>query len=392
MSAIRVLVICDGLLNFRADDRRNSLAHLVETLKGFSVDGLTLEVESCSRNPDLAANGMPDPVFSKLQEFHQLWIFGYLGSEAGDPAIIEADAERLFCFMRDGGSIFATGDHGSLGASMGSRIKRVRQLRKWDACNAQVSGDSRIHTSLPVSGGVLADEFDQVAKPIFPHVARNGNSAVHFLMRHASDRVLRWLPDHAHEGCLERDCLEDFGGDVAAVETVAWAMAWKQAGHAPQDRLHAPRAVPIVSCFNPSLLPNPTEAFGAVVVDSTFHHWLDGNVLPLKEADDQRAYQHWQSYVLNIVTFLIPAKCLRDCAASLIAALGKQIEVRQLRPTTSQCVEKATFEGLLDEALLRVLPRQLLMHRVLLRDQCVSSNRELCRKVASVLVQSDVTT
>src|SRR4051794_22916342 len=50
--------------------------------------------------------------------------------------------------MDRGGGVFATGDHGNLGAAMCSRIPRVRTMRKWTPQQGvpTIDGDTRIQT------------------------------------------------------------------------------------------------------------------------------------------------------------------------------------------------------------------------------------------------------
>ncbi len=229
--------------------------------------------------------------------------------------------------------------------------------------------------------------MDQTAKPIFPQRVRSGNpepsNQIHPLLRHNLDQFLRWLPDHGHEGNLTLGGLDDFVPDETAVSTVAWAVAWNQAGLAGErgGAVASPRMMPVINCFDPALA-SPGSTWGPLVVDSTYHHFLNHNVGP--QLLDASYAAHWRSYLSNLLMFLMPSPHRTVVAELVKERLQNHIVIDQLLQDRALPVSPE-LRAKLQSALKSILARQPLSHRLLLLHEKTQCSTALCARLANEL-------
>lgn len=287
--------------------------------------------------PGSAAEALYAPHFENFQftqpgfdidDYDQVWFFGFnSGQSTTSPgpglaptALTDAELEILFRWMDRGGGVFATGDHATLGASLCSRIPRVRNMRKWTAADGvpPASGATRHDTLLKghdnpataideSSRYTFDDESDDVPMKIRPRWYHHHHCAhphVHwhhwywpYFHAHSphpllcgEDGVIDILPDHPHEGEVVTPSnlnqtlsfgsyvnvreYPDLAGSPLAPEVVAWARV-------QNDHTN-------VNSFKGTANGKEFGAIGAyeghcvdvgrVVVDSTWHHWFDVNL------------------------------------------------------------------------------------------------------------------
>lgn len=272
------------------------------------------------------------PGFS-LDSYNQCWFFGFwpgnLDKRTGSfvvPAnrgqLSEAELKLLATWMNAGGGVFATGDHGLLGNRLAGNILRVRQMRRWfdPAKPPSAEGSDRVDTIVPVRtingqpGVVFPDQSDNTPKPL--HLKRYSLWDGHLHLNEPPPRIKlvlpRWaphpvlcsplgaikiLPDHMHEGLVREDdevSLDESdlngnkefpgGPQRPKPEVIAWAVV--RGGNVIYDDFGVPnltqRIVPTVSVYDGEL-----AKVGRVVVDSTWHNWLDINVRGTGAADRQ---------------------------------------------------------------------------------------------------------
>ena len=302
---VEVLLIHDGLIAAESlNITRNWLASLS------APSGRPTQPHVCCLTSRAAIEQL-----DRVQAADQIWLFG---QSSEHPAANAALTRAIEARMNAGAGVFATGDHDSLGWSLCGDIARVRQLRRWrneqanpTRDNAPQHGPGSIDTLHPLPGDQRADrrnrgnEEDIQFKPVFVDPE---NPAAWPIMRLEPASTIAWLPDHPHEGSLlpVEAPMTDFAGiDPDCIQTVAWAMAWQspRQGH----RFGDPRAVPIVRTYDPPA----SLGHGRIVVDSTFHHWLDLNLYDMSQlpAGPQREpFRHWQAYAANIYEFLLPGR------------------------------------------------------------------------------------
>ena len=67
-----------------------------------------------------------------LDDYDQLWLFGYNNSNSFPQALDTDELEIVYKWMNEKkGGVLAMGDHADLGASLCSEIPRVSSMRKW---------------------------------------------------------------------------------------------------------------------------------------------------------------------------------------------------------------------------------------------------------------------
>jgi hypothetical protein len=371
----RLLLVCDGLLQF--DNSLFGLNDLSSELSEISEFGANVCVTCRGPTDALLFN---DLVGNNDLNYEQVWIFAQRGAEPAAPLLAAPDVAALTEFMNLGGGVFITGDHGGLGRCIGSSVTRIRQMRRWDAINSPAEGNGRIVTSMPYTETPELDEIDAIIKPIFPEFVRP-NASIHKLTFHRANRVLRWLPDHRHEGNLEFCDRSDFGEHALAVSTVAWAMAWNQMPGV-NGAMHSPRKVPVINCFDPDLAPGTT--WGPIVVDSTFHHFLNGNIEPLRCNPNREYFDHWRSYLVNLINFLTPRRKAPAIASNIKSLLRKQVAVNEFIPEPPK-VRTVEQLGAIQNTIQKILNRQPLSHRLLLLNAKTQCSKTLCEDLAEEL-------
>jgi hypothetical protein len=165
----KILIVADGIFSFGLqthDDNIFTLTFLIKSLqrKNGPLDPLTITVDTAHRDGEILDDGStPDPKFPfpkasfatipgkfrfagplvageatrPLETYDEIWLFGYNGLNGGttpDPRYADMTAAEIVAittFMNQGGGVFASGGHASLGGPLCGKIPRVRTMRKW---------------------------------------------------------------------------------------------------------------------------------------------------------------------------------------------------------------------------------------------------------------------
>lgn len=247
----------------------------------------------------------------------------------------ETELAALATFMNNGGGVFAVGDHAGLGLSLSGGVPRVRTMRKWwypetgpfgnepiapPAING--SGGNRLDTTRP--GRTVAtdpnapgspavwfdDQSDDIPQTLIPNnqgnvcyeptVYLSNPSLLHPLLQGPNGPILGFA-DHMHEGEVilpyEYDRVFTFAGQqfveypvghgpsgvVVEPQIIAWSSTngsanvvpqGEQGVHAPDDGISAYRFFGAIGAYDGSI-----AGVGRVVVESTFHHFMDINLI-----------------------------------------------------------------------------------------------------------------
>ena len=368
---IDILVVTDTIVSFGPEHNPNNLnesffgmSHLIGVLEG--VGSVTKAHRST--DPFATAGVIPNFHFdaNDLSIYDQIWLIGWDSSTALSPT--EHDA--MCVFMNNGGGVFATGDHAALGSSLAGSLPRVRSMRHWSSPPPPL-GPTRVDTTMPDRQGVVvfenqSDDIPQnlrlkwytwsdtyLSRQVYPHPLLCSSSG-----------AITEFPDHMHEGeVIEPTVLDavmsakgqnfdeypvdDYGNRVSP-EIVAWG--WSE-GLADPEVMHGihtgdpgtsnKRWTGTVGAYD-----GKRAGVGRVVVDSTWHHFFDINLIgdnaanrpsftdPRKalwsqgftfSADGQRILGQIDQYYRNIVHWLSPGVGLRFVAVATELALAKQI-------------------------------------------------------------------
>jgi hypothetical protein len=102
-----------------------------------------------------------------LNDYDQLWIFGFNSTSTFPQSLDANELEIVYKWMNEKkGGILAMGDHSNLGESLGAKIPRVRNMRKWTIADGVPSntGPNRHDTLVKghdIAGTGAIDEANQ---------------------------------------------------------------------------------------------------------------------------------------------------------------------------------------------------------------------------------------
>jgi hypothetical protein len=267
-----------------------------------------------------------------INAYDQVWFFGdFPANDPDDPndakysPLTDAELKLIAEWMDRGGGVFATGDHHNLGASLCSRIPRVRTMRKWtvDQGVPPQFGPGRHETTQGGPGIVTTydNEEDAVPQTIEPVYRWTANSiAILTRVPHpllcAQDGVIDKFPDHMHEG-------EVIADDEVELDRALGIPGYSGVEYPPAVDPQDPRPRPQVVAHGRTT-PQFQHEFGAVnakrfalvgaydgdpaeigrvVVDSTWHHWFSINIHGLRLLNPP-VYAHMQAYYRNVALWL----------------------------------------------------------------------------------------
>jgi hypothetical protein len=403
---IRILFVIDGRITLTSDAFTFGLGLVLDTLRtpfswwtSFTVDVAKREKVQPG---DPAYAGLEydefrftNPGFD-INAYDQIWFFGDnpSGDDETDSEIPggvpldDAELKLVAVWMERGGGVFAAGDHSILGASMCSRIPRVRTMRRWKQQQGVPTkhGSTRHQTLQPTAQDELVQEGDAALQPVelvqapFPHP---------IFCSHLG--LIDRFPDHMHEGEVVNDAEVELDRplDIPTYsrpeypEVIPEVLASDLTDVGPLLQRPRPHVVaygrttnlyykePVVQpTVMASLLgPSVTGAFGfykrfglvsvydgdlvqlgRVVVDSTWHHWFSLNLVGIKQTA-RLAYEKMQAYYRNIAMWLAtPAQRRGMLVAGIWGALTS------LAP---MAFGKQDSPWKIGATLLSVLPRTL---------------------------------
>lgn len=334
---LNILFVVDGRINTSKREDVFGLGYVLETLRG-SNPFVRLNVEVVRRdigafvplglqddNRYRANGGLPRTAFvftpKSLDGWDQVWLFADFPANLADDhteprfsPLADVEVKALAEWMDQGGGVFAAGDHYNLGASMCSRIPRVRSMRRWTPAQGVPPqyGDAR-HETLqpnPSTGNPDVQEGDTYAQPIeVVQWSAAASDLSRFFFPHAlldtPGGPITTFPDHMHEGDVVPDDqvqldnpLNITGYDKPEYPSASDGSPRPQPHVVAYGRTTNPRtpASSVVyarsagglAIDNPAFITErfaligaydgDTAGIGRVVVESTWHHWFSFNL------------------------------------------------------------------------------------------------------------------
>jgi hypothetical protein len=334
---VKILILIDNGISF--NQFYFGLSEVLDTLRNNPEWWVNFQVTRAHRQtdpnppiPGSPAEALYAPHFENfhfdqpgfdINAYDQVWFFGFNSStsQVGSPppALTDPELAILFQWMDNGGGVFATGDHFTLGQSLCSRIPRVRNMRKWTVADGVPTnfGPDRHDTLLKGHdlAGTAVDEstrytFDDESDDIPMKLRlrwytryRCGKASIrtpwfkpYFFKRHphpvlcGSKGPIDVFPDHPHEGeVVQPTDLTDtltfagytapeypnYGAAPLSPQIIAWARVQNDHGPSPISFKGAANGKEFgaVGAYNGHCV-----SVGRVVVDSTWHHWFDVNL------------------------------------------------------------------------------------------------------------------
>ncbi|TVP77751.1 MAG: hypothetical protein EA353_09755 [Puniceicoccaceae bacterium] len=334
----KVLIVLESSYRFVQSPIDFSYTVLVDALESSGMD-----VTKAHRQSD------PDADFQNfdfsthdLTQYDVIWLIGLEGrnssngSGSSNPALPLAQRTAISNFMNEGGGVFATGDHDSLGSVLCGHLPRVRAMRAWFGPNDTTSPMEADfpHNFLPF-GTVRADTVQEnpagdytqgepeevyvyfenqsdsipqpleVVQPTHPILRRNG-------------RDITVYPDHMHEGNTI-GAVED-GPDAAAIRAayeadhpilgagndefpaLGGAREFPRVIATGQVREQRQRRASSNASIVDSVLAEPKAVntlciydgwrvgVGRIVTGATFHHYIDLNLTGDSEINTQAEF------------------------------------------------------------------------------------------------------
>ncbi len=320
---IKILMVTDGtpggFVNVTYGRLYFSLSEVVDTLQNNPEPWVKFDVTKAHRQTDPLGEAdinnfrFTTPGFD-INNFDQIWFFGARTGENDALRLADAELAIVARWMDERkGGVFATGDHADFGASLCSKIPRVRAMRRWTAAQGVPSnlGPNRHDTLLPGhdSNFRFNDESDDIPMPITPKMfplpsilAFQQREAPHPLLC-GTHGIIDELPDHPHEGeVIEPVSLTNNFSFPGYADKPEFPVKLDGSGHREPAHVIATaqvRARSTAQDTNKGLCNGKTigvigaynghaSGVGRVAVDSTWHHWFDINLVgrPLGAGED----------------------------------------------------------------------------------------------------------
>ncbi len=408
MAVVKILVVTDGSGGFLSSDFH--LGEFLDVLQSTVWEGFTLEVTKAHR--ENAASAGADIVnfdFAEhdLSQYDEILLFPIRrdndilnpGAAPRSSNATAAEVAAIARFMDAGGGVFATGDHEDLGAGLCRQLPRIRNMRRWfwdgpgpngepvaprgtpgfpghpdselvDRHDTLVAGHD-FDTARPNDNYQFDDQSDNVAQRIEARSFEASNSRYfrqtwpHPLLCSA-DGVVRYLPDHAHEGQCEvpanlalRVAIGGYdeeeypaASDGVRGAPVVVADARVQGGHSTLNPYKPPvngKTFGVIGAYDGHRIVRAGKRLGRVVVDATWHHFFNINLtgdassadaakrqgfyapLAVGQPDHYRMIKH---YFRNIVYWLLPSGRRRFVFHRALAKLTRTGQFYELNPLT----------------------------------------------------------
>lgn len=294
---VKILIVTDWSGGF--GEQGFHIGHVLDTLADDPWSHIVFDITKAHRQMSGEAQVIDNFRFDAhdLGQYSQIWLFGVHRNVA---PLSAAELSALADFMEAGGGVFATGDHEDLGLAMCGAAPRVRSMRRWHFPNPGPNGEpvapaqstaTRHDTVMNLAGG--GNQSDSIPQPIRPrwYSVNSGGGIIKLQRRFphpllcGPEGVITHLPDHMHEGVcevptnLDADLLPGRGEkeypEVGGVRPLPEVIAWATSRNTDN------REFGVLAAYDGHRIQK-----GRVVVDATWHHWFNINLVGFVAASD----------------------------------------------------------------------------------------------------------
>jgi hypothetical protein len=351
---IRILMVTDGTGSY--GDAEFGLSILVNILEESFDPKVRFIVTKAHRadeeGVDICHFRFDDEKMFDPGDHDQIWFFGVLRGVY--PPLEQSELDVVLRFMECGKGVFATGDHEDLGGALCGALPRVRHMRKWfqiqGPLEAPPRDSERRHDTLRRGDDNIYssnDERDDTPQIIFPKIYSHPSlpnvlyDCCPMIYPHpllcGQHGILKFLPDHMHEGACYEPNVKDMchvytiDGDphpeFPFITTTKRLMPEVIASARPPEP-HTTFVPMARACHRPNQIPSfgaigaydgHLVSVGRVVVQSTFHHFINLNLRGFEESTDtvspnrgRKAYKEIKNYFRNLGLWLAPSQVQRD--------------------------------------------------------------------------------
>lgn len=317
---VRILMYADGPMQF-SGGTFGGLQYVKNLLESRAYPHVDFDVTTAHRQGVDPTATITSPVSLtdlNLDSFDEIWFFGYNDNHIKPLTKVElALVDEFMTRSKESGTnkrggVLISGDHSNLGEALGRNITRAGMMRSWDVDGV---GEER-HSSLEEGPDVnlTFDDEDQsddrpqtVHYRRFPVDAPAGVRLEPHPVLCGPDGPIDVLPDHQHEGEAVAPSIKPndpaWPTNSAGHQESPFVIAWGDVKD-PQVQY---RQFGVISAYN-----GHTVDAGRIVADSSWHHWVDLNLIqPPYDGFDatpqgQAALKKIDAYFLNCGTWLAP--------------------------------------------------------------------------------------
>jgi hypothetical protein len=403
--ATNVLIVLDGIYRFETATVSDPDFTYTVLINALTSAGMTVTKAHRETN---GADATATPGFGNfhfdalpsghsLSDFDVIWLIGFEGRNAdvgsaiasGTFKLTDAELSAIGLFMADGGGVFATGDHDSVGADLCGRIPRVRAMRSWfgasdtftlkpvglPANNPRETGNRADTVHKKIAGEMPASQY-----PVFTageNYVWFDNQSDHFpqtitpttpthaiLRRDGHDITV--FPDHMHEGnalgvvgTFDYEQMSPFGdtgkkefrtvaGHREPPKVIATSIGHPQASRfASSAALIGAQGAADVPVNTLSTYDGRVAGVGRIVTGSTFHHYIDINLIGSTIVQNEPALSRVGADAVNGAGFAFAGA---ESTFADIKAVFVNITnwLARPKPTIQLILERSTFSQ--DEA------------------------------------------
>jgi hypothetical protein len=336
---VNIVIVADGDSLSFLEKAPFSLKLLVEHLREAKNPFVSFDVKTAHRTSESSTLDYKKYEFHDLLEFDEAWLFGQAAiSDSSDDSLSEDSLGTIITFMRRKKGIFAAGDHQDLGSVMNARVPRVRSMRKWffsEIILGEINAPSRAkadrHDTLRKGHNDIyesndeKDDIPQEIEPVFYHTPCSpayGIKTYPHPLLYGPRGVIKFLPDHMHEGeCIIPDDLDETiestgeseypplanSNSRVSPQIIAWSNIVES--HTTQEGQETHPPVELGKFGGICVYDGHLVDVGRVAVESSFHHFLFGNLQGFEishREEAQLAYEDIKSYYQNLGIWLAP--------------------------------------------------------------------------------------
>lgn len=344
------------------------IANVTVTLKNRHFDYLT-------NQPNVSGATQLTSTF--LADYDELWIFGVeqTNTKKGPRNKLEPEEiGALLEWMKTGG-VMITGDHSSpiegkkcrddhnafigLGAAIGREVPRAGKLRVWDGLPTDcVGGDLEQRDNFNTQEGDNPLTLDTTPLQHDKHP-----QTLRLLPANSPHRLFWWyldpntheivpinkFPDHMHEGHLIIP--STVGGD--------WPAQSQQPIPVAQGRdkrfIHQEKYSNVVVAYDGDSVSAVNSGVGRIVADSSFHHYLNINLLDIEARDANRNpvpfsdLDQIAQYYGNLVLWLAPKRIRDQITWGLFFLVASHPDILELKGNDAAVLGSAAHSILENE-------------------------------------------
>lgn len=315
---VRILMYADGKMDF------SDLTHVRILLESQPNPFVSFKITTAHRNqsdddPNRHIDiGPVELTALNLDDFDEIWLFGFTDAQVSTTQF-KAPVQQFMASPKLGG-VLVTGDHLGRGGELAATTDRIGKMRLW---TIDATGPNR-NSSLEEGPGPDTsfdgqDEADDRPQIIhyrrFPVGAPDGVTLQPHPVLSGPDGPIDVLPDHQHEGeaVAPTDLpAAEWPSNAQGHQEQPFVIAW---GDVKDPQVNF-KQFGVISAYN-----GHTVEVGRIVADSSWHHWLDSNLIGVgpnggfnASPEGQAALKKIETYFLNCATWLAPPE--------------KQIEIR----------------------------------------------------------------